>query len=66
VINNDFSLNNRYINEEKYQELKGHELKSNDILMTIMGTLGKVAIFPEAAEKGIAYGSSVIIRIKDE
>ena len=66
VINNDFSLNDRYISEEKYQELKGHELKTNDILMTIMGTLGKVAIFPETAEKGIAYGSSVVIRIKEK
>jgi hypothetical protein len=66
VINNDFSLNNRYIGEEKYQELKGHELKADDILMTIMGTLGKVAIFPKNAKKGIAYGSSVIIRIKEE
>jgi type I restriction-modification system DNA methylase subunit len=66
VINNDFSLNDRYISEEKYQELKGHELKTNDVLMTIMGTLGKVAIFPKNAEKGIAYGSNVIIRIKEE
>ena len=66
VINNDFALNDRYISEEKYQELKGHELKANDVLMTIMGTLGKVAIFPKNAEKGIAYGSNVIIRIKEE
>jgi len=66
VINNDFSRGGRYITEEKYQELKGHELKANDVLMTIMGTLGKVATFPKNAEKGIAYGSSVIIRIKDE
>jgi hypothetical protein len=66
VINNNFSLNDRYISEEKYQELKGHELKADDVLITIMGTLGKVAIFPKNAEKGIAYGSNVIIRIKEE
>jgi len=31
-----------------------------------MGTLGKVAIFPKTAEKGIVYSSVAVVRIKEE
>lgn len=55
ATNDNFSLGNRYITEEKYQQLKKYELQVNDIIMSFSGTyLGKVALFPETAEKGIA------------
>ncbi|CAG8455401.1 21716_t:CDS:2 [Gigaspora margarita] len=42
--------------EEKYKELKNqYTLQPNDILISFMGTLGKVALFPKNAEKGIIY-----------
>ncbi|KLL01721.1 MAG: N-6 DNA methylase [Mycoplasmataceae bacterium RC_NB112A] len=67
VINNDFLLGNRYISEEKYKELRNqYTLQPNDILISFMGTLGKVAIFPENAEKGIIYSSVAVIRIKSK
>jgi restriction endonuclease S subunit len=66
AINNDFSLGNRYISEEKYQKLKSYELKENDILMSFTGTLGKVALFPKTAEKGVISTALTVIRIKGE
>jgi len=66
AINNDFSRGGRYITEEKYQHLKKYTLEPNDIVMSFTGTLGKVAIFPENAEKGIISTALTVIRIREE
>jgi type I restriction enzyme, S subunit len=38
---------NRRITWEKYQELKKYKLKPGDVLITIMGTVGRICVFPE-------------------
>lgn len=53
AINNDFKIGRYYINEEKFQEMKGFELEPKDIIMSCSGTIGRIAIFPDLAEKGI-------------
>jgi restriction endonuclease S subunit len=53
AIADDLSIGNYYIDEEKYQELKSCEIKSNDILISLVGTVGKVTIVPEEFQKGI-------------
>ncbi|WP_445734133.1 restriction endonuclease subunit S [Mariniflexile sp.] len=53
AIKNDFSLGRYFINEEKFNEMKGFELLPNDIIMSCSGTIGKIAIFPPQGEKGI-------------
>lgn len=53
AINNNFEIGRYYINEEKFQEMKGFELEPKDIIMSCSGTIGKIAIFPDLAEKGI-------------
>ncbi len=63
VINNDFSLGNYYINEEKYKELSNFEIKMGDILMTAAGTIGLVEIVPEGIEPGIY--NQALIRIRN-
>ncbi len=49
----DFSIGNYYITEEKYKELQSCELCPGDLVISMMGTIGACAIFPENAEKGI-------------
>lgn len=53
AINNNFSIGNYYITPEKFEEMKGFELLPNDIIMSCSGTIGRFAVFPKTAEKGI-------------
>lgn len=53
AIKNDFTIGDYYISKEKFNELRAFELKPNDIIISCSGTIGKVAIVPENAEKGI-------------
>jgi type I restriction enzyme S subunit len=53
AINDDFSLGDYYIDENKFKELKAFEVKPNDIIISCSGTVGKVAIAPDWMEPGI-------------
>lgn len=53
VIKNDFEFGNYYISEEKYKELENYSISSGDLLISLVGTYGKVSIVPEQFEPGI-------------
>ena len=53
VISGNAFYGDYYVNEEKYQELLNCKVKPNDILISLVGTVGKVLILPENAEAGI-------------
>lgn len=54
ALNNDFSMARYFISEEKFNELKGFEVKPGDIIISCSGVyLGKLAIVPKDAKKGI-------------
>lgn len=53
AINNDFSFGRYFITENKFQEMNGFEVVPNDLLISCSGTMGKIAIVPEKAKKGI-------------
>jgi type I restriction enzyme S subunit len=53
VLNNNALYGDYYINEEKYNELKSCQIKPQDILISLVGTVGKVLILPENCAKGI-------------
>lgn len=53
VIADDLSIGNYYIDEKKYQELNSCKINANDILISLVGTVGKVSIVPLEFEKGI-------------
>lgn len=62
IVKNNFSWEYRkYITKEKYQELKGFSVKPDDVLITMMGTVGKVAIVPKNI--GTAIISSHLLKI---
>ena len=53
VIPNDFSVGDYYIGEEKYKELGQYKISTGDILISCVGTFGKIAIVPPEIEPGI-------------
>jgi type I restriction enzyme, S subunit len=53
VISGDAFYGDYYVNEEKYQELSSCKIKSFDILISLVGTVGKVLLLPENCEAGI-------------
>jgi type I restriction enzyme S subunit len=53
VINQDPFYGEYYINEERYRLLKSCRVKPGDILISLVGTMGKVLILPEKIEEGI-------------
>ena len=42
-----------YISKNDFQRLKRFEVKTNDLIMSCSGTMGKIAIIPDNAPKGI-------------
>lgn len=53
AIHQDFYSFRYFVDEEKFQELKRFEVKTNDIIMSCSGTMGKFAIVPKHAKKGV-------------
>lgn len=53
VINDNAFYGDYYINKEKYQELSSCKIKPFDILISLVGTVGKVLLLPENCEEGI-------------
>ncbi len=53
VISGDPFLGDYYINEDKYLELNSCRIKPHDILISLVGTVGKVLLLPENCEPGI-------------
>ena len=52
IIDNPY-FGDYFIDEEKYQELKSCRIKPFDILISLVGTVGKVLILPENCMDGI-------------
>jgi len=53
VIPADFTIGDYYINATTYEELKQYSVKSGDILISCVGSFGRVAVVPENVEPGI-------------
>jgi type I restriction enzyme, S subunit len=53
VIKDDFNFGDYYISEEKFHELKRCEIFTNDILISCVGTFGKISLVPIKFERGI-------------
>lgn len=53
VIPNDFNIGDYYISETKYKRMLRYEISTGDILISCVGTFGKIALVPCEFKKGI-------------
>jgi type I restriction enzyme, S subunit len=53
VISGDCTYGDYFISEEKYKELESCKVKPFNILISLVGTIGKVLILPENCEDGV-------------
>lgn len=62
VINNDFTIGQRFVDEPKFDELRVYEVKTGDLLITMMGSSGYCQIVPAEFAQGIM--DSHLIRLR--
>ena len=53
VISGDPFLGDYFISNEKYEELKSNKVQAFDVLISLVGTVGKVLVLPENCKIGI-------------
>src|SRR3990172_2607056 len=53
VIRGDYLYGDYFISKEKYRELESCSVKPGDVLLSLVGTAGKVLVIPEDAPEGI-------------
>lgn len=63
IVDQDFTAGKNYVSEETYNELSSYWIHSGDILISMMGTVGKCAIIPKNVPKGIMDSHIVKIRL---
>ncbi len=53
VIKDDLNYGDYYINEELYKKLESCKIKEGDVLISLVGTYGKISVVPKDFEAGI-------------
>jgi type I restriction enzyme S subunit len=63
VISEDFTVGDRRISAGKFESMAVYELLPGDVVITMMGTIGKTAIVPDNIEEGIMDSHLIRIRL---
>jgi type I restriction enzyme M protein len=66
VFNNDFTIGDRYVDEERFELLKSCELMPGDLVISMMGTIGKCTVVPKDIERGIMDSHLLRMRIDED
>jgi type I restriction enzyme S subunit len=62
VIPGDFSIGDYFISAEQYARMFGYRVEAGDVLVSCVGTFGKIAVFPADAAPGIINPRLIRIR----
>ena len=63
IVNKDFTAGKNFVSAETYKELDAYKIVTGDILVSMMGTIGKCAIIPNGLQDGIMDSHVIKIRI---
>jgi len=66
AISKDATLGHYFIDKEKYEELKGFTVQSEDIIVSCAGTIGETYVLPGNIRKGIINQALMLIRLFDK
>lgn len=66
VISGNAFYGDYYINEEKYHELNSNKVEAGDVLISLVGTVGKVLVLPENCLPGIINPRLIKITLDSE
>ena len=53
VIAGDFNIGDYYISDEMFSDFTAYEVRFGDLLISLVGSFGKVMVVPEGIERGI-------------
>ena len=65
LINNDFDLDRHFVSEETFKELSNYIISPGDILLSMMGTIGKCRIMPANKMPGIMDSHLLKVRLNN-
>ena len=65
AIANDFSEFRYFVDEDKFAEMHGFQVRPGELIMSCSGTMGKVAIIPDNAPAGIINQALLKLAPKD-
>lgn len=63
VIPCNFDIGDYYIDEERFVSLSQYQVQSGDVLISCVGTFGKIAVVPEIFEPGIVNPRLIRVRV---
>ena len=66
IVGNDFSINRNFVDFETYNNLSAYQISAGDILVSMMGTVGKCSIIPKDIVPGIMDSHVVKIRLVED
>ena len=66
VLDDNFISNDTFVSASKYAELAGFEVIPDDVLITTRGSIGKVAIVPQDAPRGILHPCIIKFRVNQD
>lgn len=66
IVGGDFFAGTNYISEKTFNELKVYEVVPGDIMISMMGTVGKCRVVPLSILKGIMDSHVVKIRLNNK
>lgn len=65
IVDKDFSVGKNYISQKTFESLASYRVVSGDILVSLMGTVGKCAVIPDDIQEGIMDSHVIKVRLNE-